>query len=184
MNPMYGDLFKIIVKRIPDELNLEFDSFKISADHDCGYGEIDGPQVSVGLIHTEKDDSSWFIVYSEGSIIAEGDDREDVAIQAIEVLKDKLQLTCDEIHDLFDVFNVEECPDFDELDEELWQYSLGEFSEVDLGDDPGSFSGGLIVAIFPFYSTEIDLFGATGDACADDALAECDIFGGARRPNN
>lgn len=184
MSSMNGDLFKIIVKRIPNEFNFDSESPKISADHDCGAGDIEGPQVSIGMIHTEKDDESWYVAYSEGNIIAEGDDLEDVATQTIETFKDKLQLTSAEIHDLFDVFIVSECPDFDELDDESWQYSLGDFGEVDLGDDPDGFAGGLIVAIFPFYSTEIVLEGTTGDACGEDALSEGDIFGGARRPNN
>jgi len=171
METIDGNLYKITIMRIPADQNFDDPLSAVN-------GYVEAPDFAVGIIHTEKDDESWFIAFSEGNLVAEGDDLEDVANNALVLAKKKLELTNKEVSELLQIFSIQDDADY-ALDEVLWKYTLGNCGEVTLDEN---FVGGIIVNVTPYYSATISLDGKWGEASDDDDCEENHEFCGALIP--
>jgi hypothetical protein len=168
MSAYEGNLFKITMMRIPKGQGFEEPLSAVN-------GNVEGSEFCFGMIHTRKDGCNWFIAASEGAVIAEGDDIEPVAQQALDLAKGRLALSDGELSELLPILCIDEDADYD-LDEVRWQYSVGNCGEVRLGP---SFAGGVIINVTPYYKATISLEGKWGEATGDADCAEGHEFCGA-----
>lgn len=168
--PLDGDLYKIAIARIPNNQDL--------SDPICANGGVvDGGRIDLGIIHTVSLDIPWYIGYSEGKILAEGEDLETVAHDALVQTGSKINLSAEEISELEKIVSIQDDADY-YLDEESWEYSLGECGEINAGPEC---LGGVIINVTPYYSTNVTLVGDYGES--DDEPCDSHEFCGILKTN-
>jgi len=163
---MQGNLYKLTAMRIPAGQNYDD---PISAVN----GNVEGEKFHVSIVHTEKDDDSYYYVFKDGAVIIEGTDLDDVGNKVIDKIQEKLSVTDDDaLNDLGQIVCMQDDADYD-LDEDYWTFTVGNIGEV-VADD--RFNNGLLINLTPFYDTTINEAGE----CDDDDASEDHEFCGAR----